>query len=153
MREDGSEANVWLAELAGTSAARRLTFSVKNRAPIWSGDSQWIIFQSDREATGASGHPAWSSAGNAILTSIAINRDTAIPVITTPRFVFGRPDEYPHGARLNGNPTFTRRNFDPLPDGRILGVMSVASAQSGTVDAPQIAVVLNWFDALRQRVR
>ena len=66
--------------------------------------------------------------------------------------MFGRPDEYPHGARLNDNPSFTRRSWDPMPDGRILGVMSVASAQSGTVDAPQIAVVLNWFDELRQCV-
>ena len=266
------EANIWLAELAGTSVLRRLTFGGKNRAPVWSGDSQWVAFQSDRDgdagifrqradgsgtaerlttaetaaahipqssspdgahllftvfkdgqyslwdlllkdrraspfadvraqvlveaafspdgrwvvyqagdaavgtirpavqqsyvqpfpATGAKyqvpartggGHPVWSSAGDAILTSTAINRDTATPVITTPRFVFGRPDEYPHGARLNGNPSFTRRNWDPVPDGRILGVLSVGSAQSDTVDQPQVSVVLNWFDELRQRVK
>ena len=73
--------------------------------------------------------------------------------MTTPRFVFGRPDEYVHGARLNGNPAFTRRNWDPMPDGRILGVMSVAAMQSGAQDTPQISVVLNWFDELRQRVK
>ena len=48
-REEGSEANIWLAELAGTSVLRRLTFGGKNRAPVWSGDSQWVAFQSDRD--------------------------------------------------------------------------------------------------------
>ena len=41
--------NVWLLDLDGKSAARRLTFSGQNRAPIWSPDGQWIAFQSDRE--------------------------------------------------------------------------------------------------------
>jgi Tol biopolymer transport system component len=47
--EDDREAIVWIYELAGGTAARRLTFGGKNRHPIWSGDGQWVAFQSDRE--------------------------------------------------------------------------------------------------------
>lgn len=47
--EDESDAIVWVYELAGTSAIRRLTFGGKNRAPIWSADGYWVAFQSDRE--------------------------------------------------------------------------------------------------------
>ena len=45
---DDKEAIVWVYDLRGASAARRLTFGGKNRAPIWSADGQWIAFQSDR---------------------------------------------------------------------------------------------------------
>ncbi len=48
-REDASDADIWLFELLGTSSIRRLTFGGKSRAPVWSGDSLWIIFQSDRD--------------------------------------------------------------------------------------------------------
>ena len=47
--DDGKEAIVWVYELAGTSAMRRLTFGGNNRFPIWSADGERIAFQSDRE--------------------------------------------------------------------------------------------------------
>jgi Tol biopolymer transport system component len=47
--DDGREAIVWIYELAGTSAPRRLTFGGRNRFPIWSPDGQRVAFQSDRE--------------------------------------------------------------------------------------------------------
>jgi Tol biopolymer transport system component len=47
--DDGNEAIVWVYDLSGTSAIRRLTFGGKNRAPVWSPDGQWVAYQSDRE--------------------------------------------------------------------------------------------------------
>jgi serine/threonine-protein kinase len=47
--DDGSEAIVWIHELGGRSAMRRLTFEGRNRFPIWSPDGQRVAFQSDRE--------------------------------------------------------------------------------------------------------
>jgi WD40-like Beta Propeller Repeat len=47
--DDGKEAIVWIYELAGTSAPRRLTFGGRNRFPVWSSDGQRVAFQSDRE--------------------------------------------------------------------------------------------------------
>jgi Tol biopolymer transport system component len=47
--DDGKEAIVWIDELAGGRAMRRLTFGGQNRFPIWSPDGQRVAFQSDRE--------------------------------------------------------------------------------------------------------
>jgi serine/threonine-protein kinase len=40
---------VWIYELAGTSAMRRLGLEGNYRYPVWSSDGQRIMFQSDRE--------------------------------------------------------------------------------------------------------
>ncbi|OFW20401.1 MAG: hypothetical protein A3H97_20960 [Acidobacteria bacterium RIFCSPLOWO2_02_FULL_65_29] len=49
--DDGKEVSIWIYELSGTSAMRRLTFEGQghNRFPVWSADSQRVAFQSDRE--------------------------------------------------------------------------------------------------------
>jgi Tol biopolymer transport system component len=47
--DDGKEANIWIYELSGASAPRRITFSGKSRFPVWSGDGQRVAFQWDRE--------------------------------------------------------------------------------------------------------
>ncbi len=47
--DDGKEVNVWIHDLSGTSAIRRLTFGGNNRYPIWTSDGARIAFQSDRE--------------------------------------------------------------------------------------------------------
>jgi dipeptidyl aminopeptidase/acylaminoacyl peptidase len=41
--------NIWIANLDGASAPRRLTFEGRNRFPVWSADGQHLAFQSDRE--------------------------------------------------------------------------------------------------------
>jgi Tol biopolymer transport system component/predicted Ser/Thr protein kinase len=46
---DGKEAMISIYDLSGGASMRRLTFGGKNRFPIWSGDGQRILFQSDRE--------------------------------------------------------------------------------------------------------
>ena len=47
--DDGRQAAVWIYDMAGTSAPRRLTFTGNSRFPIWSADGQRITFQSDRD--------------------------------------------------------------------------------------------------------
>jgi hypothetical protein len=47
--DDGPAANIWVYDLVGNHAPRQLTFESHNRFPIWTGDSQRIAFQSDRE--------------------------------------------------------------------------------------------------------
>jgi serine/threonine-protein kinase len=46
---DGKESNIWIYELSGATAMRRLTFGGNNRYPIWTADGRRIAFQSDRE--------------------------------------------------------------------------------------------------------
>jgi serine/threonine protein kinase len=48
--DDGRDANIWVYELSGTTAVRRLTLGAgNNRYPAWAADSRRIAFQSDRE--------------------------------------------------------------------------------------------------------
>jgi serine/threonine-protein kinase len=47
--EDGDESNVWIFDLDGRTAARRLTFGGSNRYPIWSADGSRLAFASDRD--------------------------------------------------------------------------------------------------------
>jgi dipeptidyl aminopeptidase/acylaminoacyl peptidase len=48
-RTDGNDTSIWVYDFDGTGLPRRLTFGGSDRFPIWSGDSQWVIFQSNRE--------------------------------------------------------------------------------------------------------
>jgi serine/threonine-protein kinase len=43
------KADVWIFEVSGASAMRRLTFGGNNRYPVWSPDGERVAFQSDRE--------------------------------------------------------------------------------------------------------
>ena len=47
--EEGGGADVWVYELSGTSAIRRLTFGGRSRFPVWSPDGRRVAFQSDRD--------------------------------------------------------------------------------------------------------
>ena len=45
----GEDANIAVKDLNSAAAVRRLTFGGHNQAPVWSPDSQWIAFRSDRD--------------------------------------------------------------------------------------------------------
>jgi Tol biopolymer transport system component len=47
--DDGREAIVWVYDVNTGSSIQRLTFGGKNRYPVWSADSEWVAFQSDRD--------------------------------------------------------------------------------------------------------
>ena len=47
--DDGKEAIVWIYDVSGTTASRRLTFGGNNRFPMWSADGKRVAFQSDRD--------------------------------------------------------------------------------------------------------
>ena len=48
-RREGGRIDVWVYEVPGTTAMRRLTEGGSNRYPVWSRDSGFVAFQSDRE--------------------------------------------------------------------------------------------------------
>jgi Tol biopolymer transport system component len=104
------------------------------------------------DAIDGAARPVWTRSGDAILVGAGTGRDAAIPVVTAPRFEFGKPEVFPLGARLE-SPPGVRRNSDPVGDGRILGLMPSASDPSAVSPVPRIAVVLNWFEELRAKVR
>ena len=47
--DDGKGSDVWIYELSGARAIRRLTFAGRDQLPVWSPDSRRIAFQSGRE--------------------------------------------------------------------------------------------------------
>jgi Tol biopolymer transport system component len=47
--DDGTQAIIWIWDLDGKRALRRLTFGGQNRFPIWSPDGSRIAFQSNRD--------------------------------------------------------------------------------------------------------
>jgi Tol biopolymer transport system component len=47
--DTGTEAIVWIYDLSGATAMRRLTLVGRNRFPVWSPDGRQVAFQSDRE--------------------------------------------------------------------------------------------------------
>jgi Tol biopolymer transport system component len=47
--DDRRDAYIAVYDISSAAALRRLTFEGKNQFPVWSGDNQWIAFQSDRD--------------------------------------------------------------------------------------------------------
>ena len=47
--DDGRNARIFVYDLMGKGNPRPLTFQGHSRFPIWSGDGEWIVFQSDHE--------------------------------------------------------------------------------------------------------
>ncbi len=46
---DARDTSIWVYDIGTGGSARRLTFGGHDRFPVWSSDSQRVIFQSDRE--------------------------------------------------------------------------------------------------------
>jgi serine/threonine-protein kinase len=84
--DDGKEAIVWIYDLSGASAVRRLTFGGSNRYPIWAGNSERVAFQSTRE-----GEPGifWQSADGG----------AAEPLTKTDQGVVDIPASWPLGSQ------------------------------------------------------
>jgi Tol biopolymer transport system component len=68
--DEDNQSNIWVFDLDGHTAARRLTFGGNNRYPIWSPDGLRVTFASDRDARpGLYSQMADGSAPGARLTS------------------------------------------------------------------------------------
>ena len=45
----GSDIDIWIVDLTGSAPVRRLTFGGRSRAPVWTADSTWVVFQSEQD--------------------------------------------------------------------------------------------------------
>ena len=93
-------------------------------------------------------HPAWSRGGRELVSQPQGGLQAIQTITTQPSFSFSPPELRPRGY-INMGPAF-QRNYDVMPDGRILAVVAAGQTQAGRT--PQIHVVLNWFEELKQRV-
>jgi len=261
---EAKEAVVWIYDLSGTTSPRRLTFGGLNRFPVWSGDSQRVAFQSDREgdqaifvqradgngpaerltapaqgishvpdswspdgehllftefkgtteisswilstrdtkvspfgdiqsllpinavfspngkwvayqsgrpgdngvyvqpfpSTGsvnqiskgsAAHHPAWSRDGKEIIYIPAQSNAVVVSINTQPSFSVSKATVELPLKGLEGGPA-SIRSYDVMPDGRLLAIVNADTPQSIVPENPQIRVVLNWFEELKEKV-
>ena len=77
------------------------------------------------------------------------NRFHVVPVSTSPSFSVGGVTLLQRPF-INAPPS-SERTYDTMPDGRILG-LQVNVGADGKPIAPDIEVVLNWLEELKQRV-
>ena len=101
---------------------------------------------------GTGSHPVWSPDGKELFYFTGGGRfgqAVAVSVRTQPTFTFGNPVPGPSG--FFGRGLSGERNYDITRDGkRFLGVVPAGQSASGAPAAPQIQVVLNWFEELRR---
>jgi eukaryotic-like serine/threonine-protein kinase len=92
-------------------------------------------------------HTVWSRDGKRLFSQRRAGM-AVLDVTTQPAFSFGNPVDFPRPFLAGGPDTTT--NFDITADDRFLGVMN--AGQGDLSSTPQIDVVLNWFEELKQRV-
>jgi len=159
--------DIGLLEMEGEQAWRPLLETEANEAaPMVSPDGTWIAYVSDQTgqheiyvqrfpdlgdrrpiSSGGGTAPLWSSDGSELfyrnddqMMAVSIDRD--------PTFTPGRPVVLFEGEyqRLSGD---SGRDYDLSPDGRRFLMIRAAD---GNPPVPQINIVLNWFEELKERV-
>jgi serine/threonine-protein kinase len=133
--------------VAYTSTPRTGGLSVVFVQPFPSTGAKYLI-------TGAYAHPLWSPDGNELFSSGSGPAQVQVVSVTTqPSFVFGDRTLVPGVQGAIDRGPFAPRNYDITPDGkRFIGVVVSGQARSGESTAPQIQVVLNWFEELKRLV-
>jgi serine/threonine protein kinase/Tol biopolymer transport system component len=103
---------------------------------------------------GNSHHPVWSPDGKELFFVPGNGMLDVVSISTQPSLTFGPPVRAPRAgfSTLPGNAV---RTYDILPDGQhFIGTVPAVQAQAGPVArpaAPQIQVMLNWFEDVKQR--
>jgi Tol biopolymer transport system component len=175
----GSAFALWMLSLEdGTAAPFGNVQSIEPIGSVFSPDGKWIayhslpaeasalttvsgVFVEPFPATGAryqapkvlrDFHPVWSPEGTELnyLGSAVSGQLATVQVATVSGVTFGPPASLPFvmtAGRLSGVP----RAFDVLPDGRFVGLVA-GSAATEADTAPQIRIVVNWFEELKRLV-
>jgi eukaryotic-like serine/threonine-protein kinase len=99
---------------------------------------------------GVNHHPLWSPDGKELFYTGGPDIFESVSVTTKPSLSFGSPLRAPKSG-FNMVAPQAVRPYDILPDGkRFIGMVSAGQAQPGG-GPPQIQVVLNWFEDVKQR--
>ena len=107
-------------------------------------------YQLPAKANESGTHPLWSPDGKELFYNPRPGGFEAVSITTQPTFAFGNPVAVPKPFQTG--PPVVRRTFDITPSGKFVGLIPAGSTKSGALAAPQIHVVLNWFEELKARV-
>ena len=137
----------WLAYAKGTSLAIR---DVNRGVFVQPFPATGAVYQVPREFVDF--HPAWSADGKELVFTAVEPPDRWWRCVSPPPTVSrsGRRCTFPatvSGDRVAREP----RAWDILPDGRFIGITAGAEERTRS-SLPEMRVVLNWFEELKQRV-
>jgi len=98
-------------------------------------------------------HPLWTPDGKGIFIKPPPGQPLVlVPVTTQPSVMFGNPESIPKWSYRIRGPNIEREQ-DITHDGKyFVGVVDAAPTRAQAAAAPQIRIVLNWFEELKQRV-
>jgi Tol biopolymer transport system component/predicted Ser/Thr protein kinase len=170
---DSSNASLWAFSI---QERQSMPFGkVQSNGPtnaVFSPDGRWVayhalepgknlheVFVQPFPATGAlyqlpisrdNHHPVWSRDGKELLYLPGPGEYAAVSFTAIPSVAFGNP--VPFRGAVNTAPPNTPRQYDITADGKIIGRFSAEQTQADTPATPQISIVLNWFEELKQRV-
>jgi WD40 repeat protein len=165
-----SDRAVWtysIKDEKATAFAEKSSFSIGWSS--FSPDGKWLAYQSDESGKGPqvfvepfprtgikfhldtwAGQPVWSPSRERpeIFYNPGPGQIAVVNITIGPTsFSFGEPMSVPRGL-ANRDPGLEPRFWDITADGRQL--IGVSQTTSGSPGAPQINVILNWFEELRQ---
>jgi serine/threonine-protein kinase len=98
-------------------------------------------------------HPLWSPSGRELIfVPTAASRQFATVPITLGRDVSFGDGKFVPARVTAGRTSGQLRAHDILPDGRFIGLINPAEADTTQAAGSELRVVLNWFEELKQRV-
>jgi eukaryotic-like serine/threonine-protein kinase len=122
-----------------------------NRAyvqPFPSTGARYQVYGKEQESAH---HLLWAKTTKELIYNPRPTSLEAVSVTTQPIPSFGNPVPFPRSFATG--PPQTRRQFDLMPDGRFIGLAVPGQAETSTGPAaPEVRIVLNWFEELKQRV-
>src|SRR5262249_25202051 len=136
----------------------------------FSPDGRWMAYQSNEgqtgrlrlwvqpfPATGAKyplvegGQPFWSPDGTELFFDAgSVGLISKVKITTRANFAFSDAIPVSQGELVNAASTNFPRNADITPEGKLIGLIDADTTKSGAPLAPQIQVVLNWLEELKQ---
>jgi eukaryotic-like serine/threonine-protein kinase len=165
----GSNVSLWTFELQGKKATQFANVQSPNPIDaVFSPDGRWVAYTVTEgvvygtyvqpfPATGAKylvskggSSPVWSRDGREIVSQVLGGQQAVQTITTQPSFSFSPPVLVPREFINFG--LQQQRNYDVMPDGRILGVIAAGQTESAGSTTPQIQIVLNWFEELKRLV-
>ncbi len=125
----GPEVDIYVEPFPPTGSRRRISQN-GGYYPLWSPEGSELFYR-----------PGARTAGITL---------RSVDIVTEPAFAFSNEQTLP----VEGfNVVLGYRDYDISPDGeRLLMVFPVDQANSGEAGRPQINIVLNWFEELKERV-
>jgi eukaryotic-like serine/threonine-protein kinase len=95
-------------------------------------------------------HPVWSPDGKELYFVAGPGLFSVAGITTAPAFTVTGPVAIE--PRLNTTAARTGRDFDLMPDGRLLGLISQEDRETYTGNRRQLQVVVNWLEELKAKV-